>query len=379
MNCIICLEDVVGLETRADEVWCNNHAAHTDCLFQWCQNQKISISSTKCICCNTYLTSIQQEKLMSHHSVFQEKICEFGRNDDLKSLKVFLNQKRLWSATCFTNLIRAALSYKSYRVLCYLRHVSGLYLTFRERENLVIDLFGMPIDMNIRWILNNFDENFEVPLIHNEADFLNLIQAHSRFPELLWAFRANYKKFPESAQFQYLLAIYRAHRDTLFEYRDAPMPFYRTSTRYSWVLYNIAVRYKANCCHVMARSLPYVVMNEFDPIDARLGIQSLIMEYVNSCPNCRGSHMWDAVLLSIQEQDIRFLTYLLENFHLKSKPPVTTTELTRLILKLDRRDEIIQVFDKCCGWKESKKLRKQYDCEIRKSQRKIRFWSFLLA
>lgn len=239
MGCSICFEDVKGAEMNPEELWCHGHVVHASCLFQWCQWQKLSISSTKCIACAEFLPLEQQSKLINHLERFQERMFDFARRDQVGVLKTFLNQRGFWSEECFVKLVKVALSSKSSRVLRCLRNVEGLYLGFKRREAFVLELFTQRTEMDIRWLVNDFDDQTcAVPTDCSDLDILEMMRIGGQVKELLWIYQAHYKSFPERIQFYYILNIFRAFKANRFEFSEIPMPF----PRYRGMHYNFLLK-----------------------------------------------------------------------------------------------------------------------------------------
>lgn len=374
LNCIICHEDIID----SDEIVCRGHAVHTKCLFEWCQKQTISTSHTKCLACINYLPDDQQAKLVRYLEGIQEKIVEIAKRDQIGALKICLHQRRLWSERCFLRLIETALSSRSFRVLSYLRHIEGLYLSLGTREALVNWLFDQRTEMGIRWLLNRFDDQgFKVPPIENSLKLLEVMRKHGRFRELFWVYQTNYKSLPQNVQFEYILHIFRAFKETKFEYDKEFRLFFHSRTAYYYLLPKLAWKYKDDACYILGTILPYAAMKEFDPKSLTL---RNILHHVNTCPSCKGSHIPDAVLMAIKESEPEFLRYVLaRNSGKNNEPRIPTVELIRLIAKSNRSEEILDIIETLNRWKGARKLRKLYNETVKKSQVQVSFWKLFVA
>lgn len=263
MNCIICFENAQGSELNPEELWCHGHVFHTKCLFQWCQQQKISILRTRCIACINFFPDFQQEKLIKCLVSFQEEIFEVARKDEIQRLRKYLNQNRLWSEDCFVKLVKVGLSSKSFRISSYLRHIEGLYLDFKRREALTAELFDQGCEMSIRWLLNDFnDQSNRVFEVKTDFELLELMRMNGNFRELMWVYQVHYKRFTEKIQLDYVLYIFRAFKQTKFEFCKSHETFVAFPTSYHFMLSRIACEDLDNSCYIMGKILPYAMMKE---------------------------------------------------------------------------------------------------------------------
>lgn len=155
-----------------------------------------------------------------------------------------------------------------------------------------------------------------------------MIEERKSFPELVWIYRYFYKTLPETLQFRFILSILRAHKESRIRYRKPFTPYFKNPTDYYDILVVIAMRNKDDYCQFPGRTMAHAMMKEFDP---KSGVHERLTWFMNRCSKCKGSHIREAVLFAIQEQEPEFIKYLLWLFPANTRPGISATELVKFI------------------------------------------------
>lgn len=343
MTCLICLEDDKNcLEEREEYIFCGNyHRTHIRCFYFWHQMQTEPIEKTRCFVCRTFLSSIELKKLKQHVQSMKAKLLIAVESDDVKEFKRCFDDQGHMTGSYFSEVVKSAMRFKALSVLTYLRQVQTDFLNLGERQSLVCEIFEAPTDTGVRWIINDFHRDLEVPPVDGRFDpyLIDYFYQKGALLEVFWFYRNYFARLPDQIKYDYIRILFREFKEKRFDLTSIP----GTLKDPSRLLYAILNYNANNFCEMIGKMIPYVIMNQQD-IGGQLQNFFLFVDLL-SCPVCKRSHLWDAVILAIKNDALKFLQYLFTRVTLTRAPPISYRELAKLISSSNRPDEMLEIIE----------------------------------
>lgn len=342
-NCIICHDDIKECR-EAKVVHCRNHEVHVECLLAWHDVRKSSEDQKRiCFLCQSSIEENEYLKVVKYAELEATEFLEDIRDGREDHVTKRIKGGRVIPAEMYCEAVCLAIALESVNIAKMLRDDMEVHVSDEEDfARLIIRVSRLMSPFGLSWMANDLKTSLDASLVTGTLNLpmLEFLRSAEAFQPLFEIYCVYFPEWSFELQLEATVTLFKAAMARKFIMRSF-IGKEKTCCQILKFVWLFHPNLQCNVLKTMAPSaLPYVVSD----------IETLEMTHlpycISFCRQCYRSHMWDAVMTIIKNNDLEFLALFMQSPRFDTDHDVSYDGLANCILSTKRPAECKEIVEK---------------------------------